>query len=415
MTAPPEPSRLARSLGTADAVVVGLGAMLGAGVFVAVGPAAAASGSALLLALALAAAVAYGNATSSAQLAALYPQAGGAYVYGRRRLGPTWGWLAGWCFVVGKLASCTAMALTVGAYLAPGAPRPAATAAVLVLLAANLGGIRRTARLTRIMITLVLLALAVMVAGALTVPDLDLARLWARDISPRGVLQAAGLLFFAFAGYARIATLGEEISEPRRTIPRAIPLALGIVLVVYLLVDAAALAAVGPDVLAASSAPLVSVTEAGRLTAAVPIVRAGAALASISVLLSLLAGVGRTVFAMAANADLPRWLDAVHARSKVPHRAESAAAGAIIAAVWFTDLRGAIGFSALGVLLYYGIANLSAWTLPAHERRWPRWLAAAGAAGCVLLAFSLPVAAVVSGVGVVLAGLGVRLLQSRST
>src|SRR3982750_4077347 len=113
---------LRRRLTLADAVVVGLGAMIGAGVFTAFAPAAAAAGAGLLPALAVAAVVAWCNATSSARLAARYPESGGSYVYGRERLGPFWGYLAGWSFVVGKTASCAAMALTVGAYLWP--PHP---------------------------------------------------------------------------------------------------------------------------------------------------------------------------------------------------------------------------------------------------------------------------------------------------
>src|SRR5690606_21045634 len=118
-TGDPPGSRLARRLGTSDAVVIGLGPLIGAGGFTALGPAADAAGGGLLIGLALAAVVAYCNATSSAQLAALHPESGGSYVYGRRRLGHLWGFLAGWSFVVGKTASCAAMALTFGTYAAP--------------------------------------------------------------------------------------------------------------------------------------------------------------------------------------------------------------------------------------------------------------------------------------------------------
>jgi APA family basic amino acid/polyamine antiporter len=129
---------LARRLGTRDAVVVGLGSMIGAGVFAAFAPAAAAAGSGLLLALVLAAGVAYCNAVASAQLAAEYPASGGTYVYGRERLGEWWGFVAGWGFVIGKTASCAAMALTFAAYAAGGslwAQRAVGVAAVVALSA----------------------------------------------------------------------------------------------------------------------------------------------------------------------------------------------------------------------------------------------------------------------------------------
>src|SRR5919197_6175766 len=163
----PGPGRLARRLGTGDAVVLGLGAMLGAGVFAAVGPAARAAGAWLLAALALAGLVAYCNATSSADLAARHPESGGAYAYGRRRLGPFWGFLAGWAFVAGKLASCAAMALTVGGYAAPRLARPVAVAALAAVTALNYRGVAKTVGATRAIVALVLLALAAAVAGML--------------------------------------------------------------------------------------------------------------------------------------------------------------------------------------------------------------------------------------------------------
>src|SRR5882757_10606089 len=157
---------LRRQLGLKDAVVVGLGAMIGAGVFAAFAPAAGVAGSGLLIGLALAAVVAYCNATSSARLAARYPESGGTYVYGRERLGPFWGYLAGWAFVVGKTASCAAMALTFAGYAAPGHERPAAVAAVLALTALNWHGVQRSVAATRVIVALVLAVLVAVVVVA---------------------------------------------------------------------------------------------------------------------------------------------------------------------------------------------------------------------------------------------------------
>jgi APA family basic amino acid/polyamine antiporter len=408
-----EASRLARRLGLADAVVIGLGAMIGAGVFAAIGPAARAAGSGLLLGLVIAAFVAYCNATSSAQLAALYPESGGAYVYGRIRLSPFWGFLAGWGFVVGKLASCAAMALTFAGYAAPSVARPLAIAAVAALTTVNYFGVHRTARLTRVLVTLVLTALAIVVAAVLLGGATDPGRLSSlAEANAYGILQAAGLLFFAFAGYARLATLGEEVVEPARTIPRAIPLALGITLLVYAAVAVSALLAVDASTLAQSPAPLATAVEAGRLAFLAPAVRIGATVASLGVLLSLIVGVSRTVFAMAANRDLPGFFAAVHSRYKVPHRAEVGVGLLVAAVVAVADVRSAIGFSSFAVLIYYGVANAAALTLEASRRRWPRWLAAAGLLGCAALAFSLPVAAVVGGSALLLAGAVVFALRS---
>jgi basic amino acid/polyamine antiporter, APA family len=400
------PTRLARKLGTTDAVVVGLGAMMGAGVFAAPGPAAEAAGSGLLLGLAVAAVVAYANATSSAQLAALYPESGGTYVYARRRLGRFWGFLAGWGFVVGKTASCAAMALTFGFYVAPAIARPLAIAAVVALVGVNLLGVAKTAAVTRLLVALVIVALAVVVAAALGGGSFEAGRLTpvTGDGGLYGILQAGGIFFFAFAGYARIATLGEEVREPERIIPRAVPLALGLTLLVYVAVVVAALGAAGAEALAGSNAPLATAVGAGSLAELDAVVRIGAAVASLGVLLSLLAGVGRTTFAMAANAELPHALAAVHDRTKIPHRAELAVGAAVVAVVAIADLREAIGFSSFAVLVYYAIANTAALTLGRNERRWPRPLAALGVAGCAVLAVTLPWQSVAAGAAVLAAG-----------
>ena len=410
------PSRLARRLDVGDAVVIGLGSMIGAGVFDAVGPAARAAGAGLLIGLAIAAFVAYCNATSSAELAAVYPASGGTYVYGRERLGPFWGYLAGWGFVVGKTASCAAIALTVGANAAPSLQRPIAVAAVLGLTAANYRGVRKTVALTRVVVTVVLVALALVVVGAVlggrATTD-GFGDLTAGGV--RGILQSAGLMFFAFAGYARLATLGEEVVDPARTIPRAIPRALAITLVVYAVVAASALAAVGPAALAQSDTPLATAVDAGRFDVLVPVVRLGGTIAALGVLLSLIAGVSRTAFAMAANGELPRWLDAVHPVHNIPHRAEVATGLLVALLVSVTDLRGAIGFSSFCVLFYYAIANAAAWTLRPEQRRWPRALAVAGLLGCAVLASTLPVVSVVTGAAVLSAGALIRATTRRPT
>ncbi|GAA4905530.1 APC family permease [Streptomyces coeruleoprunus] len=406
---------LRRSLGVFDAVVIGLGSMVGAGIFVALGPAAGAAGSGLLLGLALAAVVAYCNAMSSARLAARYPASGGTYVYGRERLGPFWGFLAGWGFVVGKTASCAAMALTVGAYVWPGQAHAVAVAAVVALTAVNYGGIQKSALVTRLIVAVVLAVLAAVVVSSLGSGHAEFARLeLGDDASAGGVLEAAGLLFFAFAGYARIATLGEEVRDPERTIPRAVPLALGIALVVYVGVAVSVLSVLGADALGRSVAPLTDAVRAAGADWLVPVVRVGAAVAALGSLLALILGVSRTTLAMARDGHLPGTLAAVHPRFQVPHHAELAV-GAVVAIVAATaDVRGAIGFSSFGVLVYYAIANASAWTLDSRSRWSVRVVAVVGLAGCLVLAFSLPVSSVLAGAAVLAAGAVLYAVRARA-
>ena len=410
---------LSRRLGTVDAVVIGLGSMMGAGVFAAFGPAARAAGAGLLIGLAIAAAIAYCNATASAQLAAVYPTSGGTYIYGRVRLGPWWGFAAGWGFLVGKTASCAAMALTVACYALPGpwwAQRIIAVAAVVGITALNYRGVTKTATLARILVACTLVALAAVVIG-IVIGGVRLSNLsgpgtWS-SATAYGVLQSAGLLFFAFAGYARIATMGEEVRDPARTIPKAIIVALGIAVVVYLVVGVAVLLAAGPERLAGSAAPLAEALRAAGAAQLVPIVAVGGVLASLGALLALIAGIGRTALAMARHRDLPNWLAVVHPRYQVPHHAEIAL-GVIVCVLTATvDLRGVIGFSSFGVLIYYAIANAAAYTQPTTQRRWPRLLNVCGVVGCLVLVATLPWQAVVAGLAVFVIGLTGRAIARR--
>ena len=414
---------LSRRLSTGDAVVIGLGSMIGAGVFSAFAPAAAAAGSGLLIGLGLAAGVAYCNAVASAQLAAQYPTSGGTYVYGRERLGEWWGFVAGWGFVVGKTASCAAMALTFASYAVPGswwAQRSAALLAVAALTAANYRGITRTASLARLLVAASVAALIVVVAAILTSGEASTANLDLGGSSGLGsggvygVAQAGALLFFAFAGYARIATLGEEVRDPERTIPRAIPAALAITVALYAIVALSCLLAAGPDTLATSAAPLAAAAKAAGSAWAVPVVRAGAAVASLGALLALIAGVGRTALAMGRNRDLPGWLADVHPRYSVPGHAELAVAAVVSLLVLTTDLRGAIGFSSFGVLIYYAIANAAAYTQPPERRRWPRTLNVVGLVACVALVAAVPLSAILAGLGVFAVGLLGRVVATRA-
>ena len=384
------PGALQRRLGLADAVVIGLGSMLGTGVFVVWSPAAERAGQWLLVALGVAAVVAYCNATSTAQLAAVHPESGGAYVYGRLRLGRWWGTLAGTAFVIGKTASCAAAALAIGLYAWPGHARWVAAAVVLVATAVNLTGITRTAGVTRVLVGIVLAVLAVTVVTALVVADsssVALDETGSPDVGPVGVLAGAAVLFFAFAGYARVATLGAEVRDPAHIIPRAVVIALAVVLVVYLVVALTLLATLGVAGLVSTTTPLSAAVDGVAVVE--PLVRAGAALAAFAVLLPLLAGVSRTVLAMATYGDLPSALTAVSSRHSVPHRAQVAVTFAVLLVVLTGGLVTAVAVSAGAVLVYYAVANAASLRLTAEERRWPRVLAVVGLLGCVTLAISL--------------------------
>jgi APA family basic amino acid/polyamine antiporter len=396
---------LARRLGLTDAVVVGLGAMIGAGVFVAFAPAAARAGSLVWAALAVAAVVAVCNALSSARLAARFPAAGGTYVYGRELLGPLPGFLAGWGFVVGKTASCAAMALTAGLYVWPGHAHVVAAVAVLALTLLSVLGVQRTATASKVLVAIVLGVLAVFVVAAWTAapvppdlvqppPPVD-GEAWPARIV--GVLGGAGFCFFAFAGYARIATLGEEVRDPARTIPKAVVVAISVVIVVYAVVLASTVQVLGVGGVAAGPAPVLDAAErigGGQLE---PVVRVAAGIAALGALLGGILGVSRTTMAMARDRHLPPTLAAVHPTTRTPYVAEVCVGVVVAGIVLVADVRQAIGFSSFAVLVYYLVANAAALRLPREHRRLPAWVPALGALGCVVVAGSLPRESVVAG------------------
>lgn len=440
MTAAPPPSAspsssapggLQRRLGLGAAVVIGLGSMIGAGVFSAFAPAAAAAGDLLLVSLLIAGVVAFCNATSTAQLAAQHPTSGGAYAFGRERLGEWPGFVAGWGFVVGKTASCAAMATTAAVALVPDPwTRPAALLLVVAVTVLNAAGITRTAAATAVIVAAVLAVLVLVVvvvgsappgvgavvdaaSGAGGAGGADGAGGAGAGPTPVAVLQGAGLLFFAFAGYARIATLAEEVRRPSVTIPRAVVIALSAALVVYAAVALVLLRALGSAGTAASQRPLVDAVEAAGAGWLAPVVAVATGVAASGALLALVAGIGRTSLAMAREGDLPRALAVVDARRGVPLRAELVLAAVVGVLVLTVDLRGVIGASSFGVLVYYLVANLAALTQTGEHRRWPRVLPVLGAVACVALVVTLPLASVVAGAGVFAVGVLGRLVVLR--
>ncbi|WP_374929435.1 APC family permease [Kytococcus sedentarius] len=408
-------STSSRQLTFGDALTIGLAAMVGAGVFGVWGPAVASAGAWLLPALAVAAVVAWCNASSSAQLAARHPGAGGTYLYGRERLSPLWGHLAGWCFVVGKTASCAAMALVAGAYLWPGGEKLVAVLAVVLLTAVTFGGVVKSARVARVVVALVLAGIVTTVLLSWVFPPDP--TLWTsradaegvqlpQQVTPSGVLQAAGLVFFAFAGYARIATLGDTVTDPRRTIPRAIGWGVAITLTLYAAVAVTLLVRLRPEGIVTSVAPLRDLAGGVSSWWAV-VLGVVAGLAALGALWALLLGVGRTLMAMGERRDLPAALGVTATAAtgeKVPRVASLVVAAVVLVLVLAVDLRGAIGFSSFGVLLYYAVANAAAFTLR-HEWRAGWVVPLLGLAGCLVLAASLPLVSVVGGLVLVAVGL----------
>ena len=391
---------LQRRLGIPGATAIGVASMLGAGVFVVWAPATAAAGSAVLLARPLAAAIAALNATSTTRLAMRHPVSGGAYAYGRAELGPTAGFIAGVLFLLGKTASVAAIALVGGGYLWPGYERPIAVGLVVVLAAVNATGVRSTAIVSAVAAAVVIVVL-VTVLG-LSLPDADPARLTG-DALPLGVLPATGLIFFAFAGYARGATLGEEVRDPGRTLPRAVLLAVATVFLLSAATLLALLAGLGVERLAASAAPVAELAGPGWGIA----LRAAAGVACIGSLTGVLAGLSRTGLAMARDRELPAVLARVSGRTATPIVSDLVVAVVAVIGVLVLEPVQVIGVSACAVLGYYAIAHLSA-LRAARSLSLPRGIPIAGLAGCLLVSVTTSWPALVGVAVVVALALGLR-------
>ncbi|MEY4169359.1 MAG: hypothetical protein RLZ94_432 [Actinomycetota bacterium] len=388
-------TELRRVLGVRGATVVGLGAMLGTGVFAAWTPAVSLAGSALLLALLIAAVVAALNATSTAALARVLPQSGGAYAYGRAYLSRPAGVLAGYTFVLGKAASAGAAALTIGAYAWPGYERSIGLVAVVVALALDLRGVVKSVRVTAVLVALVLAVLAALVVAAVLADAgavIESSPLPAA--SGAGLVAGAGILFVAFAGYARITVLGEEVRDPRRTIPRAMIASFAIIIVTYAVVGVIVLSAVGAGVVL-NAAPLEAIAESAGSQGLAIAVRVAAVIAAGAVLLSLIAGMGRTLFAMGRGGDAPAPLARVSERTGVPSLAEISAAVLACLVVLVGGIGFALALSAALILTYYGVAHLAV-LARVGRGDFPRTLgvtAALGLIGCVVVVAGLAIAA----------------------
>jgi basic amino acid/polyamine antiporter, APA family len=422
--------QLKRQIRTPGAILMGLGSILGTGIFVSIAIATQVAGSGIVVAILVAALLAATNGLSSAQLAAAHPVSGGTYAYGYRFLGSYLGFTAGWMFLVAKSASAATAVLGCIGYLfhilpaTRGADGWVTTAAALLLLGAMTflvaGGIERSNRANQVIVLFTLVGLGALVAvgwaeqGAPLTPATDALS----DTSLHAILYASALMFVAYTGYGRIATLGEEVVDPRRTIPRAIVLSMVVIVLLYLAVTLTALETLGAEAFGGTlesgeGAPLMAVAQAlgtpwiGRL------VTAAAITAMLGVLLNLLLGLSRVVLGMARQRDLPAGLAEIHPTTESPRRAVWATGVLIAVLVLRGDVVFTWSFSAFTVLLYYAITNLAALRLPADLRLYPRVIPMLGLGGCLFLAAFVDREIWILGLVVVLAGVAWHAVARR--
>lgn len=416
------PPRLRRTVDFGGAVLLGLGSILGTGVFVSLGLAAGIAGPAAILGTCLAALLAGANGLSSAQLAANYPVSGGTYEYGYRVLGPVTGFIAGWMFLTAKSASAATAALGFAGYVLeafPGLPLGRlllAELAVVTLAGIVLGGVRRSNRANAVIVGVAVIALMTFVVCGMP-RALDRA---GENLLPffapgegggpmRALLHATALLFVAYTGYGRIATLGEEVREPRRVIPRAIVVTLAVTLVLYAAVMTVAVAAVGApafaDATEGEAAPLELVARSFDVPGVPSLLALGAVAAMLGVLLNLILSLSRVLLAMGRRGDMPSFLARVDASGRTPRPAVLVMATVVAGLVLLGDVRLTWSLAAFTVLLYYALTNLSALRLSPEQRFFPRWISWVGLMGCLFLAFWVDRSVWLTGLGLLAAGL----------
>ena len=387
--------------------MLGLGSIIGTGVFISLGIGASIAGPMILPAIGLAGLVALCNGLSSAQLAANHPVSGGTYEYGHRWLNPSLGFVAGWMFLCAKSASAATAALGFALYLNPENSLPIALAIVWVITAITLLGIQRTNTINTLIVGAVLLSLiAFVVFGAPAIsanPQNWQSALDGENL--KNLLPATALMFVAFTGYGRIATLGEEVTEPRRTIPRAIIATLVTTTVIYIVVTWVALANAGNQF---SSLAIIAQTFSG--TGLVKVLTAGAIIAMASVLLNLVLGLSRVVLAMGRRCDLPKTTARITDSTKVPAVATIVVGCLITGLVYVGDMKLTWSFSAFTVLVYYALTNLCAIRLKIEERLYPSWVSYIGLFACLCLAVFVEWRIILAGLSLIALGLALRWL-----
>ena len=427
-TANPAPAggALRRELGHTGAVALGLGSIIGTGVYVSLSMATGIAGSGIITAIVIGAGLAFCNGISSAQLAASHPVSGGTYEYGYCYLNPAAGFAAGWMFLCAKSASAAAAALGIGSYVSSAwglESRAVATLMALVVVVVLTLIVARGLRLSSgINLAVVCLSLGALLAFTVKACALE-PSIAAEVRSPqtvRSTLHAAALMFVAYTGYGRIATLGEEVKSPRSTIPSAIVITLAIAMLLYLAVALAATRLVGFYTFAAagrSGAPLETIALATWGEGMALVIRVGAIAAMLAVVLNLITGLSRVILAMARRGDMPHRFSTIVHRNASPVAAV-VGAGVVVAGICVVGtIESAWTFSAVTVLIYYALTNTAALRLPAEHRRYPRILAVLGLAGCVALALVVPsamwrVAGVLMVIGVLWRVLARRLARS---
>jgi len=407
-------TQLKREMGLFGATALGIGAIIGSGIFIVTGIVAGIAGPAMVLSILLAGIISFFSAVSVAELGRCMPVEGGTYAFARDLISPYAGFIAGWIWIFSNIFVGAAVSLGFAQYFVtfiPGLPvKLVAVVVCLVFLVVNYAGLKESALVNNLLVSVKVLILLFFVAfGLMFFRTANLVPFV--PMGPTGVLSGAALIFFAYTGFARVTIIAEEVHDPETTIPRSIYLALFLSTVIYLLVSVVAIGLAGPARLAGSGSPLSDAIATAGNPAVVAIISLGAMIATASVLLTTILGISRIVFAMGRNGDLPRTFSTLNARYCTPAMAIGITGALMIAALLLTDLILVVSVSTFAMLVYYGIANIAALKIPAARKRYPAIISVIGAVSCVvLLVFLSPVSIAIGIAGI---GLGTAIFFYR--
>nr|WP_319376512.1 amino acid permease [uncultured Methanoregula sp.] len=405
----PGNGQLKRGIGLFGATALGIGAIIGSGIFIVTGIVAGIAGPAMIFSVIIAGVIAVFSAMSVAELGSYLPEEGGTYAYAQKLISPFAGFIAGWIWIFSNIFVGAAVSLGFAHYFATLFPTvPVKIIAIiicLVFIIINYIGIRESLLFNNLLVTAKILILLFFVAFGLGVFQPSKFIPFAPEGS-MGVLNGAALIFFAYTGFARVTIMAEEVKDPEKTIPRSIYLALGISTVIYLLVSIIAIGIAGAPALAQSGSPLADAIGVTGSSGAVLLISLGAMIATASVLLTTIMGISRIVFSMARSQDLPPLFEKIHPRFSTPYYAIAITGICMIAAVILADLVLVVAVSTFAMLIYYLIANIAAFRLPHEHRKYPQAVPVIGALSCLgLLAFLSPSSWIIGCTGLVIGGI----------
>ena len=363
--------------------------MIGAGLFNNIAPTSKISSYGSIVGLLIASTLAFANASSSAQLSSLFPRTGGTYLYANEVLGRPYAVVAGTVFIIGKTISCIAIALTVGNYISPVYGKELGVVLCLIIFLLSFSGIHKTAEIARWFIWILFGLLAFYSLSIVSTPGVVYNIPVFSDASFNEILVSASIWFFAFTGYSRLATFGEEIKNPKEIIPIAIFTGLGITVLVYLVVNWLTLSIVSPNIIGNSSTPLLVAMDVSRFSEFAFLVVFASSIAMVSVFLALMPGISRIYVALSRDKVLPKAFSKIHKKFNSAYFSEAFVLMSVIIGIYSFDVVGSIKLSSFFILIYYTITNLCVIRLDKTKRLYSVGIAYYGFALCFVLAMAL--------------------------